>query len=103
MYLRRIHDTKAETFLVNEQLNAFDTTVDSLRESRYAERLPEATYRIIGEPIWDNRLIFTSESSATYFNGSFDQSDMSRLVLLLLPSPRQANQLNLSQSQGLIR
>ncbi|MCR4321387.1 MAG: LPS assembly protein LptD, partial [Candidatus Brocadiaceae bacterium] len=79
LYLRRIHDTTAETFLVNEQLNAFDTTVDSLREKRYSERLPEAAYRIIGEPIWDNRLIFTSESSATYFKGSFDQSDMSRL------------------------
>ena len=79
LYLHRTHDTTAETFSVNEQLNGFDTTVDSLREKRYAERLPEATYRIIGEPIWDNRLIFTSESSATYFNGSFDQSDMSRL------------------------
>ncbi len=79
LYLHRTHDTTAETFLVNEQLNGFDTTVDSLREKRYSERLPEAAYRIIGEPIWDNRLIFTSESSATYFNGTFDQSDMSRL------------------------
>ena len=79
LYLHRTHDTTAETFLINEQLNGFDTTVDSLRERRYAERLPEATYRIIGEPIWDNRLIFTSESSATYFDGSFDQSDRSRL------------------------
>ncbi len=73
LYLRRIHDTAAETFLINEQFNGFDTTVDSLRERRYAERLPEASYRIIGEPIGDNMLIFTSESSATYFDGSFEQ------------------------------
>lgn len=73
LYLRRIHDTTAETFLINEQFNGFDTTVDSLRERRYAERLPEASYRIIGEPVGDNMLIFTSESSATYFDGSFEQ------------------------------
>lgn len=79
LYLRKVHDNKAETFLVNQQLNGFDTTVDSLREKSYAERLPEVAYRIIGEPIWDNRLIFTSESSATYFDGSFDRSDMSHL------------------------
>ncbi len=79
LYARRVHDTSAATFLVNQQFNGFDTTVDSLREKRYSERLPEATYRVIGEPIWDNRLIFTSESSATYFNGTFDRSDMSRL------------------------
>lgn len=75
VYLRRIHDTTAQTFLINEQLNGFDTTVDSLREKRYAERLPELTYQIIGEPIWDNRLIFTSESSATHFDSSFDRID----------------------------
>ncbi|KKO18139.1 MAG: LPS assembly protein LptD [Candidatus Brocadia sp.] len=75
LYLRRIHDTSAETFVVNEQFNGFDTTVDSLRERRYAERLPEISYRIIGEPIADNRLVFTSESAATYFNGSFERID----------------------------
>jgi lipopolysaccharide assembly outer membrane protein LptD (OstA) len=79
LYLRRIHDTAAETFLINEQFNGFDTTVDSLRERRYSERLPEASYRIIGEPIGDNLLIFTSESSATYFDDSFDQSEVTEL------------------------
>ncbi|MBE7443903.1 MAG: LPS-assembly protein LptD [Planctomycetia bacterium] len=73
LYLRRIHDTSAETFLINEQFNGFDTTIDSLREKRYAERLPEAAYRIIGEPIGDNQLIFTSESAVTYFDGSLEQ------------------------------
>ncbi len=73
LYARRIHDTTAETFLINEQFNGFDTIVDSLRERRYAERLPEASYRIIGEPIGDNLLIFTSESSATYFDSTFEQ------------------------------
>ncbi|MDG6005887.1 hypothetical protein BIY37_03645 [Candidatus Brocadia sapporoensis] len=75
LYLRRIHDTTAETFIINEQFNGFDTTVDSLREKRYAERLPEISYRIIGEPIGDNLLILTSESAATYFNGSLEQGE----------------------------
>lgn len=75
LYFRRMHDTTAETFLINEQFNGFDTTVDSLRERQYAERLPEISYRMIGEPIGDNLLIFTSESAATYFNGSFERVD----------------------------
>lgn len=75
LYLRRIHDTSAETFVINEQFNGFDTTVDSLRERRYAERLPELSYQIIGEPIGDNLLVFSSESTATYFNGSFERVD----------------------------
>ncbi|MDR4508646.1 MAG: LPS assembly protein LptD [Candidatus Brocadiaceae bacterium] len=77
LYLRKLQDTTAMTFLINEQFNGFDTTVDSLREENYAERLPEVAYRIIGEPIWNNRLIFTSESKVTYFNGSFDRKELS--------------------------
>jgi len=73
LYLRRIHDTTAETFTVNEQLNGFDTTVDSLREKNYSERLPEVAYRILGEPIWENRLVFTSESTATHFDSTFNR------------------------------
>lgn len=68
LYARKLHDTSAITFSANEQLDSFDTTIDSLREKKYAERLPEASYRIIGEPILDNRLIFTSESYITYLN-----------------------------------
>ena len=79
LYLRRMHDNTAETFVVNEQFNGFDTTVDSLRERRYSERLPEAGYRIISEPVWDNRLIFTSESTATHFDGTFDQTGVNNL------------------------
>lgn len=75
LYVRRLHDTTAQTFLINEQLNGFDTTVDSLREKRYSERLPEASYRIIGEPVLDNRLLFTSESAVTYFDSTFDRID----------------------------
>lgn len=73
LYLHRIQDNRAETFLINEQLNGFDNTVDTLRERRYAERLPEVTYRVIGEPFLDNRLLYTSESAVTYFDSSFDQ------------------------------
>ncbi len=72
LYLRKIQDTTAVTFLANEQINGFDTTVDSLRERRYAERLPEVAYRILGEPVWDNRLIYTSESAVTYFDDTID-------------------------------
>lgn len=75
LYLRRIHDTTAQTFVVNKQFHGFDTTVDSLKERRYVERLPEVTYRILGEPIGDNNFIFTSESSATHFGGTIDQID----------------------------
>jgi len=75
MYFRRIKDNKAATFLVNQQFNGFDTMVDSLRKKNYAERLPEAKYLVVAEPFWNNRLIFSSESSATYFNNSIEQSD----------------------------
>ncbi|HJW86049.1 MAG TPA: LPS assembly protein LptD [Candidatus Brocadiaceae bacterium] len=74
LYARRLYETSAVTFSVNEQMNSFDTTVDSLREKKYVERLPEASYRIIGEPILDNRLIFTSESYMTYLNGILEQT-----------------------------
>jgi len=74
-YLRKIQDNRAATFLVNQQFNGFDTTVDSLREKTYAERLPEVKYQIISEPLLDNRMLFSSESSATYFNNSVEQSD----------------------------
>ncbi|MEK7358862.1 MAG: LPS assembly protein LptD [Planctomycetota bacterium] len=74
LYARRLHETSAITFSVNEQMDSFDTTVDSLREKKYVERLPEASYRIIGEPILDNRLIFTSESYMTYLNGILEQT-----------------------------
>ncbi|MCF6148902.1 MAG: LPS-assembly protein LptD [Candidatus Kuenenia sp.] len=73
-YLRRIQDNKAATFLVNQQFNGFDTTVDSLREHNYAERLPEAKYQIISEPLMGNRVLFSSENSITYFNNSVEQS-----------------------------
>ncbi|MCF6158836.1 MAG: LPS-assembly protein LptD [wastewater metagenome] len=73
LYFRRIHDTVAETFLVSEQVNDFDTLVDSLRERRFAERHPEVAYRILGEPVWDNRLIFTSESSVTNFGDTIEE------------------------------
>ena len=91
LYLQKTNDTTSKTFLVNEQLNGFDTTIDSLREKHYAERLPEATYRIIGEPIWDNRLIFTSESSVTYFDSSFDQPDQSNQTVQQQPLARVDN------------
>lgn len=74
LYARRLHETSAITFSANEQMNGFDTTIDSLREKKYAERLPEASYRIIGEPILDNRLIFTSDSYMTYLNGILEQT-----------------------------
>ncbi len=73
-YLRRTEDNRAATFLVNQQFNGFDTTVDSLREKNYAERLPEIKYQIISEPLLDNRMLFSSESSITYFNNTVEQS-----------------------------
>ena len=71
VYLRRLEDTEGITFLLKKQLNSFDTFVDAGKMDRVAERLPELGYRIIGEPLWKNRLNYTTESNFTYFDRVF--------------------------------
>ncbi|MGR3219520.1 MAG: hypothetical protein ACUZ8H_06845, partial [Candidatus Anammoxibacter sp.] len=74
LYLRRLKDTTGATFLLKKQLNTFDTFVDAKKMDRVAERLPELSYRIIGEPIWKERLNYTSENSITYFDRVFNNT-----------------------------
>ena len=73
IYLRKISDNKGITFLAERQLRTYDTLVDSKRLNRKNESLPELKYRIIGEPLWEGKLNYTSETELTYqsrlFNG----------------------------------
>ncbi len=66
LYLRKIYDNKGITLLANKQLRSYDTLVDSKRLNRTDETLPELKYRIIGEPVWKDRLNFTSENELSY-------------------------------------
>lgn len=63
VYLRRLKDNRAATFLLKEQIHRFDTGLESL---------PALSYHIIGEPLWDNRLNLTSESQVAYLNFAID-------------------------------
>jgi len=65
-YLRKIYDNKGITLLARKQLKTYDTLVDSKRLNRTNETLPELKYRIIGEPVWKDRLNFTSENELVY-------------------------------------
>jgi hypothetical protein len=47
--------------------------VDSERLNRKNESLPELKYRIIGEPLWKDRLNFTSETEVAYQTRVFDR------------------------------
>ena len=71
LYLRRLKDTTTATFLLKKQLNTFDTFVDAAKMDRVAERVPELSYKMIGEPILKDKLNFTSDSSLTYFDRVF--------------------------------
>ncbi|MFQ5787341.1 MAG: LPS-assembly protein LptD, partial [Thermodesulfobacteriota bacterium] len=66
LYLRKIYDNKGITLLARKQLRSYDTLVDSKRLNRTNETLPELKYRIIGEPLWKDRLNFTSENELAF-------------------------------------
>ncbi|MHC4139110.1 MAG: LPS assembly protein LptD [Planctomycetota bacterium] len=72
-YLRKLSDNRGITFLAEHQLRTYDTLVDSVRLSRKNESFPELKYRIIGEPLRDGKLNFTSETELTYQNRVFDR------------------------------
>ncbi len=75
LYLRRLKDTTSQTFLLKKQLNTWDTFVDAAKMDRVAERVPELSYKMIGEPIFKDKLNFTSDSSLTYFDRVFTEDD----------------------------
>jgi lipopolysaccharide assembly outer membrane protein LptD (OstA) len=72
-YLRKLSDNRGITFLAEHQLRTYDTLVDSVRLSRKNESFPELKYRIIGEPLRNGKLNFTSETELAYQNRVFDR------------------------------
>ena len=72
-YLKKLYDNRGITFLAEHQLRTYDTLVDSVRLSRKNESFPELKYRIIGEPLRDGKLNFTSETELAYQNRVFDR------------------------------
>ncbi|MHC4182591.1 MAG: LPS assembly protein LptD [Planctomycetota bacterium] len=73
LYLRKVSDNRSITLLAERQLRTYDTLVDSERLNRKNESLPELKYRIIGEPLWKDRLNFTSETEVAYQTRVFDR------------------------------
>ena len=73
LYLRKIYDNRGITLLANKQFRDYDTLVDSQRLNRTNETLPEVKYRIIGEPVWKDRLNFTSENGLAYHDRVIDR------------------------------
>ncbi len=71
LYLRFLEDNHSGTFLIKKQLNSFDTFVDAGKMDRVAERLPELSYKIIGEPMLNGRFNYTTENTFTYFDRLF--------------------------------
>ena len=74
VYLRKVDDTSAITLSANEQINSFDTTIDSLREKNMRNAFPRLRIGLLENQFLDNRLIFTSESYITYLNGILEQT-----------------------------
>ena len=73
LYLKKLSDNKGITFLAEHQLRTYDTLVDSVRLSRKNESFPELKYRVIGEPLRNGKLNFTSETEVAYQNRVFDR------------------------------
>ncbi|GJQ58062.1 MAG: hypothetical protein SCALA701_08630 [Candidatus Scalindua sp.] len=72
LYLRKISDNKGLTLLAERQLRTYDTYVDSKRLNRKNESLPEFKYRMIGEPLWEGKLNYTTETGLAYQSRMFD-------------------------------
>lgn len=76
LYLRQLEDTHSATFLIKKQLNSFDTVVDAGKMDRVAERLPELSYKVIGEPLLFGALNYTTENTLTYFDRVFSSDEV---------------------------
>ncbi len=72
LYLRKIADNRGMTVLAERQLRTYDTYVDSTRLNRKNESLPELKYRMIGEPLWEGKLNYTTETGLAYQSRMFD-------------------------------
>ena len=65
IYLKRQRESEAFTFLGTTQINDFPTVNEDVAEQFYVERLPEASYRRIGESLGDDRFTFFSDNSVS--------------------------------------
>ncbi|HHT9153030.1 MAG TPA: LPS assembly protein LptD, partial [Candidatus Hypogeohydataceae bacterium YC40] len=63
LYIRRLEDNKSFTFLVKKQIEKFDTGL---------EALPQLSYQLISQPLWEDRLNFTSQSELGYLDFKLD-------------------------------
>jgi lipopolysaccharide assembly outer membrane protein LptD (OstA) len=63
LYLRRLEDNRALTFLTKKQIHRFDTGL---------EALPQLSYQLISQPLWEDRLNFTSQSEIGYLDFQMD-------------------------------
>jgi hypothetical protein len=74
LYLKRQRESEALTFLGSAQINDFVTTNELVAEQFFVERLPEASYRRIGESLLNDRLTLFSDNSVSRlrFNTSGD-------------------------------
>ncbi|MFQ5964980.1 MAG: LPS assembly protein LptD [Candidatus Scalinduaceae bacterium] len=72
-YLRKASDNRGFSFLAEKQLRTYDTLVNSQRLNRTNQTLPELKYSIIGEPLWEGKLNFSSETELAYHDRVFDE------------------------------
>lgn len=63
LYLRWLRDNRGLTFLAKKQIHRFDTG---------PEALPQLSYQLIGQPLWEDRLNFTSQSELGYLDFQMD-------------------------------
>ncbi|MFN3467635.1 MAG: LPS assembly protein LptD, partial [Candidatus Brocadiales bacterium] len=63
LYLRRLEDNESITFLLKKQIHRFDTGL---------ETLPQLSYQLISQPLWQDRLNFTSQSELGYLDFQLD-------------------------------
>ncbi|MBI5124946.1 MAG: LPS-assembly protein LptD, partial [Planctomycetes bacterium] len=63
LYFRRLQDNKGTTFLAKKQIHSFDTG---------PEALPQLGYQLISQPLWEDRLNLSSQSSLGYLDFHID-------------------------------
>lgn len=73
LYAKRQRDTEAFTFLLSFQPNSFATVSETYQEQFEIERLPELSYRRVGDSFWGDRLTFFSANTLSALR--FHKSD----------------------------
>lgn len=63
LYFRKLEDNESLTFLLKKQIHRFDTGL---------EALPQLSYHKISQPLWEDKLNFTSQSELGYLDFHLD-------------------------------